>query len=62
MSNSTETSVRGEELFREQFLYKHPDVAKMNTDLKFADEDKEAILRRLAEKGSRHSGNRWNEI
>lgn len=49
MSNSTETSVRGEELFREQFLYKHPDVAKMNTDLKFADEDK-AILRRLAEK------------
>lgn len=49
MSVDTEVSVSGGELFREQYMYKHPPVSQMKTDLKFSDEDK-AVLRRLAEK------------
>ena len=49
MSVDTEISVSGGELFREQYMYKHPPVAQINTALEFSDEDK-AVLRRLAEK------------
>ncbi|MGI6011296.1 MAG: hypothetical protein ACOX8H_07325 [Ruminococcus sp.] len=46
MSVDTEVSVSGGELFREQFLYKHPPVSQMKTELKFSDEDK-AVLRHV---------------
>lgn len=49
MSVDTEVSVLGGDQFREQLMYKHPQVSCMNTDMKFSDEDK-AILRELAEK------------
>ena len=51
MAIKTATEISGEELFRSQQMYKHPEVALMNTDLKFSEHD-ETVLRRLAEKVS----------
>lgn len=47
MATVTATTGKGYEEFRSQQLYKHPDVAKMNTSLSFSDHDTE-VLRRLA--------------
>jgi len=50
MAVNTAISIFGnKELFREQFMYKHPEVAFLDTDLKFSVEDK-AVLRKLAER------------
>lgn len=49
MGVNTAISIFGKkELFREQFMYKHPEVSTMNTDFKFSAED-QAVLKRLAE-------------
>ena len=37
------------ELFREQFLYRHPQVSKLETDFSFSDREI-SVLRKLAEK------------
>ena len=49
MDSTEKISGKGGELFREQYLYQHPSVAKMETDFKFDENDK-TILRQLAEK------------
>lgn len=49
MNNAETILGKGGELFREQYLYQHPSIAKMDTDFKFTENDK-TILRQLAEK------------
>lgn len=61
MALATGTNIRGYEEFRSQQMYRHPNVAAMNTELEFSEHDTE-VLRRLASQVSEIAARKDMEV